>query len=145
MRLHLVCNTCDFLATPSNGVGWNLLIGKIDRGLDPCGGADQFATPVLVKLAETALQLTNRLTSLGFGLGFDQVREGLRLGEIEASILDGSPRELAGLGQSQAGQRAQFIQQPRDNRWPSMRLELNDVLAGVGAGPGKPQDKRGVD
>jgi hypothetical protein len=75
--------------------------------------------------------------ALGFGLGRDEVSEGLGLGEVEFAVEKGAAGKLAGLGVADAGDSGQRIQLSRNNCLAAVDLELGTVLAREGVRPAK--------
>ena len=80
-----------------------------------------------------AAQLPKRLPALRFGVGIDEVRERLDLGEIELAVLERAARELAGLRQPEAVQSANGREHGRNDRAPAVELQLGGVLASLAA------------
>ena len=58
-------------------------------------------SPVARMVAEQAFELTQRLAPLAIGVGVNEIVEAFGFGEIELAVLQGTARELAGLGRTQ--------------------------------------------
>src|SRR5690606_26193967 len=68
--------------------------------------------------------------------GVDEIRHGFRLGEVEAIVEEGAPREFARLREAGAEAHAPARDLAQHHR-AAMALQLEDVLARVGARPGE--------
>ncbi len=86
------------------------LVSKIDAGLDQRLRLDQATAPAVVEALQTAFGLAQRLAVLGRRLGVDQVGEPFDGGEVEAAVVEGAARELAGAGGPQARQAAEPVE-----------------------------------
>ena len=100
---------------------------------------DQPLPPAGIELGQRPLDLAQRLTALGGGLGIDQVGQALGGGQVELAVLEGAAGELAGLGRPTAGNGANRLQHGRHHRPSAVHLQLGHVLAGLATGPGEPQ------
>ena len=114
-----------------------VLVGEIERRLDLGGEAEQLRLPDGDLAAERAAGQGQSGAALRLGLGFEQVGEPLRLGEVDPAVLEGAAGELARLGGAQALDPAERRQHRRDHRAAAMEVKLGDILPGRAAGPGK--------
>ena len=85
----------------SSQVRRQILVGKIDRGLELGERRRAGGAPALVERAELALSWRKRLAALRLGLGVDQIGEALGRGQVELAVVEGPAGELAGLGRPQ--------------------------------------------
>jgi hypothetical protein len=68
------------------------------------------------------------LHALLWGLCSEEVSEALHLCEVQAVVVEGPARKLAGLGQRQAREAGQGVQDPRDHRRAAVQVQLHQVL-----------------
>ncbi len=101
-------------------------------------GLKQRLAPGLVAPAEGAAQLGQGLTPLPLGLGVDQVRHRLGLGQIELAVLERPPGEFPRLRQPQAKSQERFGDGV-DHRGPAMQVQFGRILACVAARSGRPK------
>ena len=82
------------------GIGGDIgLVGEVEPGFGKRLRLDQLLAPRLVKRPRPTLGLRDRLARLRFRLRRDQIGKPLDLGKIDPPVLEGTARELAGLGQ----------------------------------------------
>jgi len=89
---------------------------EVDASLEDGDELYQFLFDRLQAPGERALQLLGRDFGLVEGLRVDQVADGFRLREVDASVEEGPHGEFAGLGQACAGSDAEFDDMPQDYR-----------------------------
>ena len=89
--------------------------------------------------------MAQRLAALAIGVGMNQIVEAFSFGEIELAVLECAPREFAGLGRTQAIDRAERIEHRRDHRASAMNMKFRDVLAGGAVRSRKPERHRFVE
>ena len=99
----------------------------------------------LVERPRPAFGLRDGLARLRLGLGGDEIGKALDLGEIDAPVLEGAPRELAWLGQPHASERSERIDDPPDHGAAAMNVQLGDVLAGEARRPRQPERKPAIE
>ena len=92
------------------------LIGEVEAGLGERLRLHQLLAPRLVERPRPAFGLRDRLARLRLGLGGDEIGKALDLGEIDAPVLEGAPRKLAGLGEPHASERDERIDDARRPR-----------------------------
>ena len=80
------------------------------------------------------------LLALGRSLGGDQVGKPFDLGEIEPTVGERPPAELAGFGEPHPGLRQHRRQYAADDRTAAVKMKLREVLAGRRRGPWKDHD-----
>lgn len=85
-----------------------VLIGVIDCGFSASRKLDNPALPKLDLVPEAAFGNRQRGLALRFGFGLEQIRKPLGFCQVDAPILESSPREFAGLGLSQPIVQSQF-------------------------------------
>src|ERR1700730_5586584 len=121
-------------------LGWQVLIGKIDRRLEMGKNAGQAIPPTAVEAAKLAVELAQRLTALRLGLGRGEIGDGFGLQQIELAVEKGPAGKLAGLreAESETGQR------PHDrgeHRATAVQMQLGDILPRSAVRPREPQDQ----
>src|SRR5262245_2734699 len=126
-------------------IRWDVLVGKVDAGLEPSSGTDQSRSPSFIERSQLPLILTDGLPSLRLGIGIDQVGDGFCPGQIEPTVLHGTARELTGLGDAKSRHATKLVQHGLDHGWSAMKLNLNDILACVRVGCCEPDDQRFVE
>ena len=89
--------------------------------------------------------MRQRLAALRLGLGVDEIGETFDLGQVELAVLEGAPRELAGLGEPRAGKRQHRVDHLADHGAAAMHMKLGHVLAGEARRAGEPQHEPAVE
>ena len=107
------------------------LVGEVDRCFHQRRGSDQPLPPARVEPAQRPLSLAQRLAPLGPRLGIDEIGQALDAGEVQLAVLEGAARELAGLRQPAALDRADRREHRLDHRPAAVHLQLGHVLAGL--------------
>ena len=101
--------------------GRQVLVGKVDGGLEMGQRPQAQRAPVLVEPVQRAIHLLQRLAALLVGLGGDQVGDGLGLGEVELAVLEGAARELAGLGHAAEAELGDRVERAADDGAAAMQ------------------------
>ncbi len=78
-------------------------------------------------------------------LGIDEVGEPFDFGQVELAVLEGTARELAGLGEPCAGTRQHRVDDTPDHRAASMHVKLGHVFAGEASRALEPEHKAAVE
>jgi len=78
-----------------------------------------------------AAKLPEGQSALGFSLGIDEVKDGLRLGQVETAILDGAARKFTGLGRTETIDAAERLEKGRHNRPSPMAVKFRNVFTRV--------------
>ncbi len=121
------------------------LVGKVDPRLDQRQRSDQLLAPALRLPAEHAGELPHRLRALRLGLGRHEVREALDGGQVEPTVLERAPRELARLRGTKARQLDELGLHGGDHRPAPVQMQLGHVLSRFGVRRRKPQHERLVE
>src|ERR1700730_6037147 len=82
-------------------LGWQVLIGKIDRRLEMGKNAGQAIPPTAVEAAKLAVELAQRLTALRLGLRRGAIGDGFGLQQLAPALEKGPAGELTRLGEPQ--------------------------------------------
>src|SRR5580693_3963140 len=122
----------------------HVVFSEIDAGFKHGDQLDEFLLDRLQTTGESALELLGRDLSLVECLRVDEVADGFGLGEIDAAVEKGAHGELARLGGARSGGDAQLDDVPKHDR-RAMGRDLDDVVGGVGTGPGEVGDDDFVD
>ena len=101
--------------------------------------------PPVIKPAQIAIHLPQRLTQLRRRFGIDQIGDGLGFGEVEFAVLKSPPRKLARLGHAEMRHLAQTADHGVQNGPPAVQMKFGHILAGKTVRRGKPQDESAVD
>ncbi len=126
------------------GFGRDVLIGKIDVGLDVREELEDALLQRRDAPAERAGELLVRGAQREIGLRGDEVHHGLGLREVELAVEERALRELAGLRQPRAGLQQEIEQAPRDQQ-AAMSGKLDHVLARVARRRGEMREQNLVD
>ena len=121
------------------------LVGEVEAGLGERLRLHQLLAPQLVERPRPAFGLRDGLARLRLGLGGDEIGKALDLGEIDAPVLEGAPRELAGLGQPHASERGERIDDAPDHGAAAVNVQLGDVLSGEARRPRQPERKPAIE
>ena len=132
------------LRDPRLHLGRQILVRKIDRGLEMRQQPQQPLAPAAIQGAEPAFELAQRLAALRLGFGGGEVGHRLGLGQIELAVEEGAAGEFSGLGEAQAAPA-----ECRDDRGQhgaaAMQVQFRDILAGDAVGSGEPQRQPVID
>ena len=112
------------------------LIWKIDRRLEARDEIEQLSIEVPDGAGERSVKLIERGLRLQWRDSFDEICNGLSLHEIDASIEEGSQRELTGFRVARAATERRFHDRPQHDG-AAVRAQLDDVVSGVRMGGGK--------
>ena len=122
-----------------------ILVGKVDGGLEVGERPQTLGTPVLVEPVQGPVHLLQCLPSLRRRLGRHQIGDALGLGEIELSVLERAARELARLGHATESEMGERIQRRPHDGAAAMEMQLGHRLSGLGVRRGEPGDQRLVE
>jgi len=113
----------------------DVVFAEVDAGFEK---GDEFDEGLLERsnaAAECTAHLAGGLTGLGECLGFDEVANGLGLGEVELAGEEGALGEFAGVGEASAEGKGATKEKVEDDR-RAVGGDFNEVVAGVGVGGG---------
>ena len=127
------------------GAAGAIFLGEIDLGLGMGLDPHQTGTPILVERAQPAFHLTQRLATLGFGLGVDQVGQALDLGQVEFAVIEGAAGEFAGLRRPQAVNCGERSGHRGDHRTSAVDVDFSHVLTAEAMRARHPQHQPVVD
>lgn len=88
---------------------WQVLVRKVDVGFEVRQSPCQPVTPAIVEPAKLAFHLTQGLPPLRRRVGVHQIGDGLGGGQVELTILEAAPAELARFGNPQSRQAGQRV------------------------------------
>ncbi len=122
----------------------DLLIGKIDGRLHEGAQANHPFEQSFDPARELPLQGTAGQPRRHLRGALDQIRDGLRLGQVELAVQERPLTELAGSGRTGAERQGTSQQEIQDHRTP-VPLQLQDILTGKGLGGEEKQGDTLVD
>ena len=85
---------------PHQAVG-HALVREVDHRFHQGQGAHQLGPPAFGQTGQTAVQLAQRLTTLGGGFRIHQIGDGLGTGQVQLAVQKGALGKLARLGRHQ--------------------------------------------
>ena len=110
--------------------GWQVVFGKIDNGLEPGQRPYQSLPPALIQLTKRPFHLAQRLAPLLFRVGIDQIGDALSRCQIQLTVLERPPRELARFCRPQTWNPGEFIDHGRKDGATAMEVQFRHILAG---------------
>ena len=119
----------------------DLLIRKIDLGLDQGHRLEQVAAETGVGLAQGPVQLTERLGGLGRGLGVNQIGDSLGLGQIHPAVLERPAGEFTRIGRAKT-KGDQGLARGLDHGATAVEVKFGAVLASIAVRGRKTQNQR---
>src|SRR5690606_29905466 len=109
----------------------NALLRVVEAGLELGVGGGDVRLHLPDAAAERAGEPAGGVAPGRLGRGVDDVEDRLGLRQVELAVEVGAERELAGPGRTGAGREAE-VEDASQHCGPAVRLELDDVLPGVG-------------
>ena len=115
-----------------------ILVGKVDCGLEMGESARQALAPAAVETAEGAVELTERLAPLCLGFGRREIGDRLGLQQIELAVVKGPAGEFAGFGEPQP-KATQHLHDRGEYGATAVHMKFSDILPRRAVRPGEPQ------
>jgi len=131
----------DGIAVLIQHIGRQIILRKIYRCFNQGKDADQSIRPILVSVMPRTGGQAQRQPALCFRFGRNQIRQGLRFGQIHIAIGEGAAGKFPGFGQATAGIVTKRCQYCCDGRRPPVAMQFNNILPGERCGARKIKDQ----
>ena len=133
MGFHVSDQPIDGGAHPRIGILPHIaLVGEVEGGFDHSPRARQPLHPAFIDRSQGTARLGDGRAALGLRLGRQEIGQTLRLGQVDAAVLEGPAGEFPRLCRANALDPRRGGEEGSDDRPSPMKMEFRHILAGHG-------------